>query len=51
MDLFIAAPLGSWSVAVFAYRLLKLIKPKFAAVIAIALFFVSILLFAARAAA
>ena len=49
--LFVAAPLGSLSVAVFAYRLLKLVNPKFAGAIAITLFFVSILLFAARGAA
>lgn len=49
--LFIAAPLGSLSIAAFAYRLLRLAIPEFAGSIAIAIFFISILVFAAKGAA
>ncbi len=49
--LFIAAPLGSMSIAVFVYRLMKVVKPRLAGTTAIVLFCLSLLLFAVRGAA
>ncbi len=49
--LFIAAPLGSLSIAGFAFKLLKVAIPKLAGRIAMAIFFLSLLLFATRSLA
>ena len=49
--LFMAAPLGSFSIAAFAYQSSKLLIPKSAGRFALAIFFLSILLFAIRVGA
>ena len=49
--LFMAAPLGSFSIAASAYQSSKLLIPKSAGRVALAIFFLSLLLFAIRAGA